>query len=286
MEIVDFRDIEDFDNCNIYLKGDDHIGNLAVSYSSLNKLIKIINDDPIARWGNMGDGLECIYVGDRRFQLDIHGGKYERFLEQAKYWMELHRPIIPMMLFYLDGNHEEKLYHILKPGEFIADMIKREFGVKVIAPGRTIKGIFTDHFRLYATHGSGTVQSRAGDPDQIDLNESLWIKRKLRHSAGDCNVMAMGHIHKLRVRPPSTRQFLHGEKKIEQRYEDQFVNRGLIHEDSRWYCSTGSVLRTFILGATTYSEKAMYPPTELGMIRLVVKGGRLKDVQKVTLPAK
>lgn len=272
------------ENANYYLLGDEHIGNAATSFKKIKEAVEIIRKDKYAHWGHMGDALESIHLGDKRFDPDIHRGKDALLNFQINKWVELHKPILKRCDFILDGNHEEKDIWSFNP----AQQMSKEGGGHIAWGGRTIV-VELNGIKLFCTHGDRTVNSRAGDAFQRETNDCIAIKRLLRDLRSDCHVMAMGHIHKLRIHPPVkkinllTEKVASGEDLDESYACDYQTSDGSFHEDARWFCSTGSFMKGYIYGATTYVEKKMYPPTELGFIKISIKKGQVDNVEKIIL---
>ena len=270
---------------NLYLKGDDHIGSAACSFKTIQAEVKIIVDDPIGWWMHLGDAAESIYVDDPRFSLALHGGRDALVNDQVNRWFKLHEPAIPKLLAILDGNHEDRLKNTVDIVRLISDKIKDRVGIDIDYGGYTIVARLSKKFKLFATHGSRQVESQAGELRQRQVNEEIRVKRLLRDLRGDCKVMAMGHIHKMRICPPSYDFYLAGEKKFDHIYPEEFVSsEGIIHPDSRWYCSTGSAAKIYI-DVTTWAETRMFKPAELGMIKIEVRDGRVRDVRKEIIRA-
>jgi hypothetical protein len=271
-------------NSNYYLLGDEHLGSEAASTEKISEAVGIIKSDKGAHWGHMGDALEAIHLGDPRFDPDVHRGKKAILNAQLDIWEDVHSPILDTMDFLLDGNHEETIIKVFNPAEEIARRIKNKYDREIGWGGRTI-AIGLNGYRLFATHGARAVNSLAGDIMQREMNDCIRIKRLLRDLRSDCHVMAMGHIHKLRVHPPIKKlNLLTKGNKLKESYSfDYTTSDGVLHEDARWYCSTGSFMRGYIYGATSYGEKLMYPPTELGFIKISVKNGRVENVEKIIL---
>ena len=256
---------------NLHLLGDTHIGNIAFAEEKLKKVIQRIKRDKKGLVGLMGDMCEAIHVGDKRYSPDVHAGKFGRITEQAKHVANLLRPIKDQIVFCLDGNHENKLRDVLNVGELIRDYL--DCPMKY---GAFSMKVDFGAFKLFAVHGRGSVNSMAGDPKQIEVNDGIRIKRKLRHLAGDCMVMCLGHIHKMRVcEPTSGLHMVDGEDGDLKGVYPTIAHtpEGAIPEEYRWYGSTGSFLRTQMDGVTTYSEEGMYSPTELGYLKVIVGDG-------------
>ncbi|MFW6172994.1 MAG: metallophosphoesterase [Elusimicrobiota bacterium] len=274
-------------NYNLNIISCTHFGNVAISMPAIRRFIKTVKEDKNAYWAHLGDTTESIHPGDTRYDPAVHAGKFRTADEQAARFAETFSPIANKCLFVLRGNHEEKIVKTVEVDKIIVENFEDKYGIdkgKIIYGGRTIKAILSEDFRLYATHGSGSVNSRAGDRRQILNNDAIRVKRKLRHLQSDCIVMVMGHIHKVRICAPVKQLHIVGDKRSEAVYPTMAKTpEGVIPEDFRWYCSSGTFLRTLIDGVTTYSEAAMYPPTEIGYIRIIVEQGRVQDVEKVVV---
>ena len=264
------------------LLSDTHIGNLATSYKAIETAVADIKSDRNGYWGFLGDGTESIHLWDKRFDTEIHAGEKAVASSQVGCWVECFEPILGRLLFYLEGNHERKIKGTEKISKAIIEKIKDKHGIEgILHGGVSIRAKFSEDFRLFATHGAGQVNSQAGDRKQVAVNNAIKVKRKLRHKAGDCIVMAMAHIHKLVLHEPSEWLHLVGDKKSKAVYPIDFVSSsGAIHEDCRWYCATGSFLKGRQDDITTYVEEAMYDPTELGYIQVFVERGKVVKVEK------
>ena len=96
--------------------------------------------------------------------------------------------------------------------------------------------------------------------------------------------MAKGHAHKLLVKKPTPTLYLtSSNEKIHQHYTKagSGMKNFYIPPENRWYACTGSFLKAFEIGVSTYSEIAEYSPTELGYIKIVVQDRDVVDVQEV-----
>lgn len=269
-------------NFNFYFLSDTHCGRIGVAKDKIAKAVTRIRRDPKGFWGGGGDHAEFIAPGDKRYSsAEQENGTYKRLELQAEDFAKMVHSISGKCLFILNGNHEEKVEEIFDASRHIANIL----GKKIPHGGRTIHLTLGSKCKFFFTHGSGNVRSMAGSPRQIEINEAERIKRKLMPLAGDCIFMAMGHVHKIRICPPSERlAMIAGPNGYKQIYTRPYVSgNGFINEDSRWYGSTGTFVASMINGATTYAEKAMYPPTELGMLKAVVRNGEMVGLEKVIL---
>ena len=264
----------------LYLLGDIHEGRVGVAYNKLDQAIEMIRKDRHGYAVMMGDAIEAIFIGDKRYSPNEQGGgKYKTINTQCADIAEHFKPVSEKILCWLNGNHEEKVAEIVDASRLICETL----GGKIPHGGRSAKITISDNIKIWVTHGAGFLNLSAGDPRQRETNEQIAIKRKLRGLYGDCVLMAMGHIHKLRIEKPFDRLALVGDD-IKQVYPKMLKDStGFIHEDYRFYCSTGSFVRGYVEGVTTYVEKAMFAPTELGMIKATITKDVMTNVEKIIL---
>jgi predicted MPP superfamily phosphohydrolase len=264
---------------NLYLLGDIHEGRIGVNHDRLKEAVAIIKSDKKGYAALMGDMCESISVGDNRYNPYECEGRYKRTTEQIAALTEYLYPIRKQIISILMGNHEEKLDFTLNVSSELAKLLGR---ADLKTGSRTNVLYLTDNIRVYLTHGSGSATSRAGDPEQIELCESISIKRKLRRLRADCILMAMGHVHKLRICKPVRGLRIVGGKQC---YPTSFIDpqTGAIEENYRYYCSTGSFVTGYAEGVDTYVERAMYSPTEIGFIKATVVKDQMVDIEKIIL---
>ena len=105
--------------------------------------------------------------------------------------------------------------------------------------------------------------------------------------------MASGHYHKLLLHPPNTEddmvfnpgtgRALVMAKEPGRVWIDR--ERGLyrIHDDDRYWMSTGSFLKGYVEDSSTYSERRGYEHTDLGYGHIEVRNDRLWKIETVTL---
>jgi hypothetical protein len=288
MEIIDFskRLKADFnDGCfNYYPMGDLHIGTRSHADHALSTCVNEVGADPRGVWSDGGDPISGICLQDKRWNPAMHYGAYDTIDKQVGLYLERTEAIGERQLWVLGGNHVETNIHI-------ANAI-RMIGTKrgCAWPGECVKAKF-NKFYVWDIHGVGSVNSMAGDFRQRVTNEGIRVKRKLRLLQGDCLLMVMHHIHKMRwVSPDFENYSVISDKKNPQKlktaYAKSYVNPdGTIHEDNRWYLSGGAFQQSQMLNEMridddgkeykaimdTYALKAMYGPTELGMWRVRIK---------------
>ena len=278
MELADLSNLVP-KNGTIALLGDIHEGLVSRSDSIYDAIDRC--KEKKSRVLLMGDLIEARQVHHPFYSLENSEGKYATVMAQADGLVEMLKPIKKNIIGVMDGNHEmnQGVAEVLPVSKYIADKL----GLDVPSGCYTIKAKIGED-NLYATHGYGQVNSKAGDADQRYNNDVRALRRKLRGLAGDCMVMAMGHIHKLRVGHPVRELAIMGIDKQKAVYTNPEMYRDtVIPETQRWYCSTGSFIRGYMEGITTYVERGMYYPTELGYIEIQMKNGRVAEVREVIL---
>jgi UDP-2,3-diacylglucosamine pyrophosphatase LpxH len=270
-------------NFDYYQIGDLHLGRKGIAIEKARRAVDKIRRARNAVVGLVGDLCETMTPDDTRFNLDEIEGKLAKLDAQWDAVAELLAPIVDKIIFILDGNHEERVENICSVGS----QIRRRLNRDIPCGGRTCKVLFTETIRGFFTHGSGAVQSQAGDPEQIERNEAIRVKRKLRRLQADCMLMGMGHIHKMRICKPTKELAIVTDSKtgkMTQVYSEPYMGpQGIIDEDKRYYFSSGAFMGSLLDNVTTYAEKAMYAPVEMGMIKAEIKNGCVKDVTKVIL---
>ena len=272
------------DSFNLVLMGDTHEGAAAQHRSGLLETIAYIHDTPNTFGAHLGDWLEAITVDDKRYTVEETTEPIP--LMQAYGAADAFRPIKDKMLAALWGNHEKTLQ---KYGNLVQHVICRELGIPY---GGYLAKVELRHkgrqmFRLLLWHGSGSLTSKAKDPEQRRANKLAALKLKLYPLAADCAVMAMGHIHRLLTAAPSRELYLYtgGQGKVKQAYTDKSVRQvgEYLNPHQRWYCSTGSFLRGYVDGIDTYASVKGYPPVELGYCLLRVEDTKIVGLDEVVV---
>lgn len=268
----------------LILTSDWHLGSVLFSDHAVCDIVDRVKNEPNTYIAIGGDLIEAICVDDKRF--DIATNKRAAPLEQAKAIIELLMPIKEKILFILCGNHE---YALHRYGDIIKDIICEQLGVdygtyscKCLIRMEDVLGIEPSFYKLFYTHGARSLTSTADDPIRRLANMQLSLKRMLMHKAADCEIMAMGHTHKLLVAEPAASLYLVDDgHKIQQCYTGP-GDEEYIHPDHRWYCNTGSMMRLYApgLGVSGYAERFGFDPVELGYCEVVVEAGQIARVEK------
>jgi hypothetical protein len=231
-----------------------------------------------------GDWAEAILVDDKRYSPETD--KKLLPLKQYQNGKEFFEPIASKTLFFEMGNHDWML--AARYGNIVKDMLCKDLGIpygtytsKLAAKDK--KG--RQMYKLFYTHGAKSISSTADDPIRREANMLLQLKRRLSMKAGDCEVMAMAHTHKLLVAAPMSNLYLHDDgQKIKAAYTGG-ASGTWIHPDHRWYVNTGSFLRLYAdrepgEGVSGYAERFGYDPVELGYVVIECRAGKIANVRK------
>lgn len=272
-------------DCNIYLASDLHIGSLNTHYHGIQELIDTVAKDKKGYLIILGDLCEAICVDDKRFDPDTNDPAMTVPVRQYERVIEMLKPVAKKVLYINDGNHDYRLANCIN---FIRDLVCKQLDI----PYGTYSSKLTvcdnngnPQFKVFTTHGYGSVGSAADDPIRRKANMRLSLKRKLQHKAADVSLMAMGHSHKLLISPPTHALYLYDDgSKVKQGYLKPVQEVGeFIHPDHRWFVNTGSFLKNFSLGSSSYSERFGYDPVELGYAIAEVRGYKVERVRKVVV---
>lgn len=261
-------------NLDIYFTGDIHLGE---SMSRPRKFQafwkKYIEPNRNARVVGMGDWISSILPNDKRF--DIRGvDKMFQTIVACKEWVGTflggNRK---RFLWFHTGNHEERL--AMGEGDDIEAICKRS-GVRYggFTAFVTLKVKGTDkRIRLITTHGTRALNSTQEDPFKRDTQLRQRLRATLS-ALGDADVYVMGHSHVLLVHndPPDIR--------LAQKGDD--VEHYYAH-NKRWYGSSGSFLRTYVKGQTSYGERFGYRALEIGCLVLHIRNGEVTGMDKVVM---
>lgn len=271
---------------HLFPADDFHVGNGELSEATIERFVRAVRSKKRSYVYLQGDQLESIMVNDPRFSLDVHTNRGPRIDAQRDAFLELLDGIGDRVLWVLDGNHERRISNQALPNKDIAKAWNT-----VYANGTLVKAIFPS-FRLCSWHGSGYINSRAGDQKQRHTNEMIALKRKLRClPAQDCEVLTCGHFHRLILSEPDPRLLLLTDRERNELVADYSAPariwideaRGLyrVPEEERYYMSCGSFLKGYEEGLPSYVEDMGMEATELGYGHIEVKNDKLAKVEAV-----
>jgi len=275
---------------NIYTFSDTHEEYIGCADDKLDEFITTVHDDPIGYSMFGGDAFETQYVSHKYYdpvtiKKDVSSGNPTIAAAQIERSAERHRPIKDKLLAWLIGNHELRVIGIVNLGL----NLMKEIGRPEIYAGYSCKLAIKDdkgrtRYKIYSNHGKNIAESRAGTERQREANRAASLQRALAPIYGDCIVMVMGHTHRLIVVKPLRRLYLVDDgRKIKQKYITTKPSDDYIDPENRYYINSGSFFRSQMLDIDTYAERNMYPPTEMGYAKIIVRDYQVVDVEKVTV---
>ena len=274
-------------NWNYFLFGDSHIGARLRHAKGWRKMCDMMQKpyDGVSRNIGIdhGDIIEAITVDDPRYsEFDT---KEQSILAQIQSAQRALYPIKDKLVCILDGNHPFKLHKF----GMITEYVCKELGVTYgdYSAKITFKNKGRAQFKHYATHGSGSINSVADDPNRRLTNMKLSLKRKLSQMGhADAILQSMGHTHKLLTLSPTEQLYLTDDgKTVEQHYTPAGTPYSVfIHPDFRWYVNTGGFLKQYgDEGGSGYAERGMFPPLPLGFCIAKIRDNVIKDIDKIVL---
>lgn len=269
---------------NIFLVGDIHEGSVLTHRNGMQSMIKNVLSSKNNYVVLMGDLVEGICVDDKRYQREMEDKDSPTVILQYKSLVKMFKPIADRVLVALEGNHDHKVGN--KFGNCVKAVFCDELGVEfgTYSCKLTVTNKKKLQYKAFLTHGNGSISSSADDPVRRESNMFLALKRKLSRKAADCAIQAMGHSHKLLVKPPISELYLVDEgDAVKQQYTRLLQQSPFIPADLRWYVNTGSFMKLYGDGVSGYAERAMYDPVELGYPVIVVKGGIINSVDRIVL---
>ncbi len=257
------------DEFTVWNIADIHLGNKACAIDRVKEDIDIIKKDKRAFWFGGGDYAEYIGLDDKRFDPDcVHDaitikdmGHLGKYLTQQI--AELFGPIQHKCLGLLLGNHEKR-YQQAAQQTHLHSWLCTELGVLNLEYSAFVDVVFvrtatvdkpvlsssspkdnntTGNRRTYRFalhHGAGFAQTPGGK-----LNRLIdWM------NMCDADIYMIGHVHDQQGRRHPTIGADAACRKLVEK-----VKIGVV---------SGSYLKTYAQGITTYGEQRMYKPTNLG----------------------
>jgi len=274
------------DKHKIYFFGDIHRGTLAHNKKAFDDAVDEVKRQENAYMVGIGDWVEGRPSNHKFFDLDVADPQLLLPENQYENVYETIKPIKGKIIAAHEGNHDFGLSRIY--GSKVRTMCKKlEINYATFASVITLREKNKSNkilYKIYCCHGAGTIKSSAGDIIRREANMDESLKRKLKNKAADCLAMFMGHTHGLRVVSPKSRLYIvSDEKKLQSVYSKRHGVSKIIPEDDRWYCNTGSFMKTNLIGVSTYSEQAMYDPLETGYVVLNGSNGDIDSIEKVVI---
>ena len=247
------------DEFSIYCIGDVHLGNKVCDLAKLKRDVEFVKNEPLAYWIGMGDYIEAINYSDKRFDPTQISEKYlvENLSNICKHQfediMEIFSPIMHKCLGMHRGNHEESIRHYHHFD--LMYEVKRDYPeIQMLEDTAFTRLTFRRHnhsvqtFILWTAHGN--VAGRKSGTKINRIEEAMgWF---------DADVYILAHGHR-KVFTSATQL---GIKK---------AGKMFLRAKRRVGGMTGSYFKTYQEGTSTYGEKKMFSPSDLGCIKILIK---------------
>lgn len=236
--------------------GDLHVGNVGCKVDKIKELVQWIKDKPNCHWIGMGDYCDCINYKDKRFDPRTISPKYLSNLSEAVSMqiddvVKLLDPISDKCLGLLRGNHEETI-RLRYVHDVMYEMWKKwqlplldDIGWVVL---RYVHDCNTKKnpcyvLKIVATHGN--VGGRTAG---YKMNRMEHLTRFY-----DADVYLMGHSH---IKAMTMNDYIFLDNHFNQKHRKRIM------------AVTGCFLEGYQDGFNSYVEKWMYPPTNLGVVKI------------------
>lgn len=247
---------------NIIPIGDLHIGNAGFDLQAFKDLISWMENKENTFWLGMGDYIDAINYSDPRFDPKTIAVKYfaegdiDKIIQmQIADFCDLIEPVKDRCIGLLRGNHEEtirKHYHYDVLYEVIKELdLKRDLALYDTAIVRlNAKYESNPHdrrvFDIFCAHGNVGGRTYGYKANRISELHKYFI--------ADIYLLAHSHIKQAQL---ATQIF--------------FNSRGQEMKKKIIDAYTGCFLRGYEKNKTSYVEKYMLPPTDIGVVKIQVR---------------
>jgi hypothetical protein len=247
---------------NIIPLGDIHLGNVGCDIGKLQEIVKYIKEHPRCYWIGLGDYIEAINPIDPRFDPQSIDPCYNikslsnLIQTQIHDILSLLKPIRHKCLALCIGNHEEtvRLRYYYDIGLELARELKTtllgyngfvrlQFIRKSNSQAKPQHIIYT----VYCSHGFGNARKSGSKINRIE-DVAHYI---------DADIIILAHEHKKIIAPSILKIGIN--------------NVGEVVQKKQIGVMAGSFLRGYVENATTYVEKKGYAPSDLGVVKLILK---------------
>lgn len=231
-----------------------HLGNPSVHLGGVRKFMEEAKVKP---WWHVGDMVESILPGDKRFSVAEHKDATLPTVKKASNYIKSAKE---KCLGLIIGNHEWKLTAML--GDVSEDIANRA-DVKYLGGVVVFRFVCPDgECLVFSAHGRGSMGFNSGFPERDALNREIKLRRILDRFPGD--VKCVGHYHRTIVAPPIdvARGTIVGER----------MKRRATPHKAEWCIAAPSMFLNYDIGTSvSYAEIALMPPTDLGWMEIVIE---------------
>lgn len=258
--------------------GDIHYGTINCEKGKFEKMVDWIEKNKEVYWVGLGDYAEFINFSDKRFDpknidkslrddLDDLCSRQTSYIA-SKFWN-----IKDRCLGLLDGNHEESIrlnYHFDVTNDIISRLNSKGNKIPRLGWNAFIKLIFLSpvgkhksQVTMFVTHGYGGGHTIGGKVTKL-----VNLARDF-----EADIYCFGHVH----------EKLTHNRDIISCTQGSFNH---IVRSRKCYALTGTYYNSYKKGNINYSEKKLYPPGDIGSVKITIKPFRTKVIngKKFRLP--
>lgn len=261
----------------LYPLGDIHFGAEACDKDAFREKVQEIAADPHGYWIGMGDYIDGIgYHDKKRFDPDTLDKEFtigqltDIFNVEAAMFLKAVAPIKHKCLGMLCGNHEEsiRIHSHTDPGLSMAN----HMGVPDLRYSAAIT------IKVYDEHGQ---EAKRHPSDEVPYKRSRYTVRVYGHHGWGGGRTDGGKVQKvtrdmLDIAPADTHIFLMGHVHVEaaiprgrMRFAGRDFNKPSVF--GTLHVITGTYMRNWITGGTTYSEKSGMGMVHIGSPTVEIK---------------
>ena len=253
MEIIEQRiTLEDVSEpMRIVPLGDVHYGNINCDVKKFKETIEYIKNTTNCYTIIMGDMCDAVMISDKRFDIstvapELREKVNDLGMAQYEAMRNMLLPIKGKILAAVDGNHGDTMY--TKYHTDYDAWLYRELNVPDMGTAGFLVIKFnreqyhTETVTVFMHHGFIAGRKSGGKLNAMeDLSASY-----------DADVFLMGHSHDLFAKSKARVSVAGTKLKVRKQY----------------FAQTGTFLQTYVQGTNCYAEKAGYPPTKTGCIKI------------------
>jgi len=241
---------------NLVPLGDMHLGNSGCDLKALKDMIDYIKNKEDTYWIGMGDYIDAINYSDPRFDPKTICSKYisegdiDKIIQlQIDDIVDLFQPIKDKCIGLLRGNHEETIrrhYHYDVLYEITKDLeLPKKYCLYDLSVTRLrFERIKSRHcYDILTAHGNVGGRTYGYKANRINDLHKFFVS----------DVYLLAHSHIKQAQLSSLIFFNHIGQECKRKVVDAY---------------TGCFLRGYEKGMTSYIEKWLYPPTDIGCVKL------------------
>jgi len=230
---------------NLYAIGDVHIGAYACDKQAFVDIIAKIKKDRNGFVILMGDLLDAVLAGDRRYNAYEADPDLITFKSQVDWTLAQLKPIRNKILGIIEGNHEEKIKK--QVGYDFTEFMAEQLGCRYLHQSSMIH-LETPWktYKILAMHGIGGGATVGGQ-----LNK---IRRMIQNFYTAPDLVLVGHFHRL-------------DSIVVPKMDDNMI----LKETHIGF--TGCFYRTYVSGRPNYASDKWYSPSRIGGLRIALEEG-------------